>query len=283
MELHTLGVDGGYTEEDVIELARILTGWRVVNGEFQFTANRHDDENKFFLGEQVIAGGVEEGEAVLTRLSQHPSTASFICGKLIKFWISDQPHNALQTNCAASFVATDGDIPSILRIIFDSAEFNSADNIASKIKTPLELYVSAIRATQANPDLGDAMDIIEDMGMELFANPAPDGFGDDGADWINADAITQRTKFALRLAFEDDGGEVDLLSHLNERGIQSAEAIIDYLFNLMLATTHDQTEHNHALAILNQDEAFDINANSATVKLQRLLAAILSYPGFQYQ
>lgn len=283
MELHTMGVDGGYSADDIIELARILTGWRVVNGEFEFSASRHDDENKFFLGEQVIGGGIEEGEAVLTRLSQHPSTASFICAKLVEFWIGEDQYPTLQSSCAASFIATEGDIPSLLRVIFSSAEFNDNQTIASKVKTPLEMYVSAIRATQATPDLADGIDILEDLGMALFEYPAPDGFGDEGADWINVDAMIQRTKFALRLAFEDDGGEVELLSQLDEQGIRSGEAIVDYLFNLMLTSTNEDLERQQALSILNQDSEFSIDANDAQQKLQRLLATILSYPGFQYQ
>ena len=283
MELHTLGVDGGYTEEDIIALARILTGWHIVDDEFAFTASRHDNENKFFLGEQVIAGGIEEGEETLLRLSRHPSTASFICEKLIHFWVNEDEHSALQSSCAASFLATEGDIPSVLRVIFSSDEFNSEANIASKVKTPLELYVSAMRATEADADLNEGIRILAAMGMSQFTYPAPDGFGDKGADWINVDAMIQRTKFALRLAFEDDGGEIDLLSHLQEQGITSPEAIIDYLFNLLLTVSHEDLERQQALAILNEDEDFSINSNDAQIKLQRLLATLLSYPGFQYQ
>lgn len=283
MELHTLGVDGGYTAEDIIALARILTGWRVSNGQFDFSLQRHDRDNKFFLGEQVLGGGVEEGEQVLVRLSRHPSTARFICGKLVRFWISDAAIPALQSSCAATFSATDGDIAAVLRVIFNSSEFNQAGYVAAKVKTPLELYVSAMRATQAEPDWDDGIDIISDLGMPLFDRPAPDGFGDVGDDWINTDAMAQRTKFALRLVFRHDGGEVDLLNQLDERGIRSADAIIDYLFNLMLTATNSDLERQQALAIMNEGEAFSMQANDAQRKLNRLLATIMSYPGFQYQ
>ena len=216
-------------------------------------------------------------------MSRHPSTASFICEKLIHFWVNEDEHSVLQSSCAASFLATEGDIPSVLRVIFSSDEFNSEANIASKVKTPLELYVSAMRATEADADLNEGIRILAAMGMSQFTYPAPDGFGDKGADWINVDAMIQRTKFALRLAFEDDGGEIDLLSHLLEQGITSPEAIIDYLFNLLLTVSHEDLERQQALAILNEDEDFSINSNDAQIKLQRLLATLLSYPGFQYQ
>ena len=176
MELHTLGVDGGYTEEDIVELARIFTGWQVADGEFEFSMQRHDTDNKFFLGEQVLGGGVEEGEQILARLSRHPSTASFICSKLVRFWVADEPIPSLQSSCAATFLATDGYIAAVLRVIFNSSEFNQASYVAAKVKTPLEMYVSAMRATQATPDLNDGINIIGDLGMPLFERPAPDGF-----------------------------------------------------------------------------------------------------------
>lgn len=283
MELHTLGVNGGYTDDDIISLARILTGWHIVDGEFTFSANRHDNDNKLFLNQQVVAGGVEEGEATLTRLSQHPSTAMFICGKLIQFWIGEDSYPTLQKSCAAGFVSSEGDIPTLLRIIFHSNAFNIEDNIGSKIKTPLQVYTSAIRATQAEPDFNEALRILKAMGMQLFTYPAPDGFSDKGADWINVDAMVQRTKFALRFALKQDGGEVDLLAHLEMQGYTTATAIVDYLFNLLLDTQYTALQRQQALAILNEEDAFDMQNNDAPIKLKRLLATLLAYPGFQYQ
>ncbi|GEA08888.1 hypothetical protein KUL42_36490 [Alteromonas sp. KUL42] len=283
MELHTLGVNGGYTDDDIISLARILTGWHIAEGEFTFSANRHDNDNKLFLNEQVVAGGVEEGEATLARLSQHPSTAMFICGKLIQFWIGEGNYPTLQRSCAAGYISSEGDIPTLLRIIFHSNAFNIEDNIGSKIKTPLQVYTSAIRATQAEPDFNEALRILKAMGMQLFTYPAPDGFSDKGADWINVDAMVQRTKFALRFALKQDGGEVDLLTHLEAQGYTTATAIVEYLFNLLLDTQYTALQRQQALAILNERDAFDMQDNDAPIKLKRLLATLLAYPGFQYQ
>ncbi len=284
MELHSMGEDGGYTSEDIAELARILTGWQVgSNGQFAFNADDHDTESKVFLGQEILPGGVEEGEQALDILSQHPSTASFLCSKLVHFWVSDQPQARLNTDCANAFSNSNGDIPTVLRAIFNSTEFNDGDNFASKIKTPLELYVSTVRSLSAQPDIDQGLDIIDSMGMGLFDNPSPDGYPDSGPDWINVDAMMQRSRFAARLAFNDIGAEVDLINHLQERDIRTSDAVVGYLFSLLLSSTTGDQERLQAIAILDENQAFSLDANDAELKLQRLLATVLSYPGFQYQ
>ncbi|NIB40168.1 DUF1800 domain-containing protein [Pseudomaricurvus alkylphenolicus] len=282
MELHTLGVDGGYTQEDVIALARILTGWGVADGQFMFFSNNHDSEDKLFLGQTITGGGLEEGEQVLDLLSRHPSTARFVCGKLVTFWVSETSQPDLQGQCASTFLATDGDIAAVVRVILESDAFSSPDNLATKVKTPLEFYLSAMRAldVDAEPDVG--IELLADLGMPLFARPAPDGYSEVGADWINVDAMLQRTRFATAMAFDNAGGDFDLHQQLDQRGIRTADAIVGYLFNLLLNHS-GELEREQALAILNEGGDFAMGAEDAPLKLQRLLALLISYPGFQYQ
>ena len=149
MELHTLGVDGGYTQADVQEVARCFTGWSLNhNGEFQFYPNRHDNGPKVVLGHQIPAnGGIQDGEMVLDILSSHPSTAHFISRELCQRFISDDPPKSVVDRTAAVFQKTGGDLREVVRSIITSPEFLSSSSFDSKIKSPLEFAVSAVRAT----------------------------------------------------------------------------------------------------------------------------------------
>lgn len=284
LELHTLGVDGGYTANDIAELARILTGWQVGDGgTFAFNAEDHDTDPKTFMGQAYLPDGVGEGEAVLDALSQHPSTASFICAKLVRFWVSDSAQPRLQQDCANAFLSSQGDVAATLRVVFNADEFNNGEYFAAKVKTPNELYISAMRSLNATPDIDQGVDIIDDMGMSLFSYPAPDGFADTGPDWINVNAMILRSRFAAQLAFESRGGDLDLVGLLTQRGIRTPDAIVGFLFELLLSSTTAENERVQALAILNEGTAFSLDSPEADIKLQRLIATLLSYPGFQYQ
>lgn len=288
MELHTLGVDGGYTQDDIEELARVFTGWQVNNGQFFYNQEDHDEGSKTVLGVEFAPNGQQEGEDALTMLVNHPSTSRFICAKLVNFFVTEDvyaasvpaPVQTAHTQCANTFQATSGNIPAVLRSIFESDAFNS--NVANKVKNPLEVYVSTFRALQGAPDLDDGVEWVEDMGMSLFMHPAPDGFSDEGADWINVQTLMQRTQFAARLAFEQDGGEIDLLAFLTQQNALAPEAIVNYLGNLLMSGHMSAAERQIALDVLNEGGGFDPQANNATEKLQRLLATLLSFPSFQY-
>ena len=154
MELHTLGVDGGYTQQDVTEVARAFTGWTIEQprqgGGFKFDPRRHDDGKKVVLGHVINAGGGQrDGEEVLDILAAHPSTARFIATKLLRRFVSDTPPASLVDRVAARFRATDGDLREVVRTILTSPEFFAADADRAKIKTPFEFVVSAVRATDA--------------------------------------------------------------------------------------------------------------------------------------
>lgn len=210
MELHTLGVDGGYTQQDVIEVARALTGWTLdrgaQGGSFVFRPQVHDAGAKVILGHSFPAGrGIEEGEAVLDLLARHPQTATFIATKLARRFVSDTPPAALVERAAATFRATDGDIRAVLRTIVTSPEFFSADAYRAKVKSPFELVVSTLRAMDAAPDSTPrAAQLVSRLGQPIFGHQAPNGYPETGDAWMNTGAILNRINFGLAAA----GGRV---------------------------------------------------------------------------
>jgi uncharacterized protein (DUF1800 family) len=205
MELHTLGVDGGYTQKDVTEVARAFTGWTIrnprVQGEFVFEPRLHDEGDKVVLGHKIRAGGSKDGEQVLDLLAAHPSTARFISTKLARRLVSDTPPPALVDRLAARFTATDGDLRAVMRTLLTSPEFLAPASFSAKTKTPLEFVASAVRAT-ATP-LGDARPLVralQDLGMPLYQCQPPTGYKDTADAWVNTGALVARMNFALTLA-----------------------------------------------------------------------------------
>jgi uncharacterized protein (DUF1800 family) len=206
MELHTLGVDGGYTQKDVTEVARAFTGWTISNpqqgADFQFEPRIHDQGEKVVLGHTIKAGGgMNDGEQVLDILARHPATAHFISLELARRFVSDTPPQALVDRAAARFRETDGDLREVTRMILTSPEFLSPDAVGAKIKTPLEFITSAVRATGA--DVADAMPLVRGMqqlGMPLYQCQPPTGYKDTSDAWTNTGALVNRMNFALQLA-----------------------------------------------------------------------------------
>jgi len=206
MELHTLGVDGGYTQNDVTEVARCFTGWTLRNprqgGGFQFVEFLHDNGEKTVLGRRIPAGGgMKDGEAVLQLLSEHPSTAAFISTKLCRRFVSDNPPETLVRRCADTFLKTKGDIRQVLAAIFTSREFYSREAYHTKIKKPFELVVSALRATEAETTVPPKLLLaLRTMGETLYGCQPPTGYPDTADSWINAGALLERVNFATALA-----------------------------------------------------------------------------------
>jgi uncharacterized protein (DUF1800 family) len=214
LELHTLGVDGGYTQHDVIEVARALTGWGIganlipnTNANtaprvFTFNTAMHDNAKKVVLGHTLAAGrGIEDGEEVLDIIARHPSTAHYIATKLARRFVSDTPPAALVERAAATFTRTDGDIAEVMRTIVTSPEFFSRSAFRAKTKAPFELVVSALRAMQVPADITpSAAAFITDLGQPSFGRQTPDGWPDDGAAWMNSGALLKRVLFAADLA-----------------------------------------------------------------------------------
>jgi len=206
LELHTLGVDGGYTQRDVIEVARALTGWSVDqargNAGFVFRAPAHDAGPKVVLGKPLKAGrGIEDGEEVLDILSRHPATAMFISRKLVVRFVSDEPPDDLVERAAATFTRTSGDIREVVRTIVTSNEFYSRAAYRSKVKSPFEVTVSALRALGARADTTPATaGLVGRLGQPLYGHQAPNGWPETGAAWINTGAILNRINLGIVVA-----------------------------------------------------------------------------------
>jgi uncharacterized protein (DUF1800 family) len=206
MELHTLGVDGGYTQKDVVELARILTGWTIdrpqQGGRFLFRPQTHDAGEKVLLGTKFPMGhGEDEGERALDQLARHPSTARHIAFKLSQRFVSDEPPKALVERAAKKFLDSKGNLREVTRLIITSPEFFAADAYRAKIKTPLEFVASAARAVNAN--VINAQSIIQalriDLGMPLYGCQPPTGYSMTADAWVNTGALLNRMNFAVQL------------------------------------------------------------------------------------
>ncbi len=221
MELHTLGVEnegkpGGYTQSDVTELARMLTGWTFDGraagvgapvagvesaGLFIFAPRRHDNEAKVWLGHQIAPNGQQEGEYALDVLAMHPATAKHISFQLAQYFVADQPPQTLVDRMMARYLATDGDIREVLRTLFYSAEFRDPRTIHAKFKTPYQYVVSAARASgypivNVQPLVGT----LAQLGMPLYGCQTPDGYKNTEAAWLNPEGMTRRINFATALA-----------------------------------------------------------------------------------
>ena len=229
MELHTLGVEGGYTQKDVQEVARCFTGWTIFDprgiggaagltnperaGTFFFNPRLHDDGEKLVLGHKIPAGGgINDGLTVLDILSKHPSTAKFVATKLARRFVSDNPSPALVERTASAYTKSDGDIRATLRALFASPEFNAPESYRAKIKTPFELAISAVRSLGGETTGAPALHAwIARMGEPLYQYQAPTGYPDTAEHWVNTGALLERMNFALALvAGRINGTRVDL-------------------------------------------------------------------------
>jgi uncharacterized protein (DUF1800 family) len=208
MELHTLGVDGGYTQQDVTELARMLTGWTfnprmMMRGEtgFRFDMRRHDHGDKEWLGHHIVAGGQEEGERALDILAAHPATARHISYELAQYFVADQPPPALVDRLTRRFLDSDGDIRAVLHTLFDSPEFWASANVGTKFKTPYQYVVSALRAADVNLiNVRPVLGALSQLGMPLYGCQTPDGYKNTEQAWLNPDALARRINIATMLA-----------------------------------------------------------------------------------
>ena len=204
MELHTLGVNGGYTQKDVTELAKILTGWTIKQprrgGGFEFNERVHEPGTKYLLGKKFKEDGEKEGEKAIEMLAHEPATAKFISRKLAMRFVSDTPPDALVNRMAETFEKSDGDIKEVLRTMFKSPEFWAPEAYRAKVKTPLEFVASALRATDA--DVQNAQPLVgqlNKMGMPLYGAQPPTGYSMKAETWVNSAALLDRMNFALAL------------------------------------------------------------------------------------
>lgn len=290
LELHTLGVNGGYADSDVIEAARVFTGWKVKNNAFHFSTWDHDYEEKTVLGHKFLpGGGVEEGMQLLEMLAGHPSTARFVCKKLITLLLTDTPSETYIENCAGGFLASDGHIGYVLELILRSPDFSAPENFHNKVKTPLEFVAGLIRNFQAKPGKWDNHRALRSMGAEMFNYDDPTGYDEDGISWLNSHQLLQRILFANKVATNPAR---DYATHILppselflERGLTGAGEIVDYLFELALAGDFSPAGRQEALAILTDDgmNNFNIHDPDADQRLRKLIGGVMSYPEYQLQ
>jgi uncharacterized protein (DUF1800 family) len=261
MELHTLGVEGGYTQKDVQEVARCFTGWTIIDprgyrsaalremggrmnmddnaGQFYFNARLHDDGEKIVLGHKIPSGGgLKDGLMVLDILAHHPSTAKFIATKLARRFVSDNPSPALVNRIAAAFTKSGGDIRETLRAVFTSPEFNSPESYRAKIKTPFELAVSSIRTLGGETNGGPGIhQWIAKMGEPLYMYQAPTGYPDMAENWVNTGALLERLNFGLALASNRiPGTRVDLARFTGqaEKGSANSDKMLERFLEVIV-------------------------------------------------
>ncbi len=216
MELHTLGVDGGYTQQDVINVARILTGWTVnrANGQFAFRPAAHDRDAKVVLGERFPANhGEDEGLRLLRLLAASPATMHHVSAQLCARFVADAAPDGCIDDAVRAWKQSNGDIRAVVRAIVLSPDFWAASNVQSKVKTPLEFVVSAVRALGGTTDFTPRLaQRIAQLGEPLFQKQTPNGYGESQEDWVNSGALLARMNFAVQLASRDvfPGALVDL-------------------------------------------------------------------------
>src|SRR6266536_3105673 len=241
MELHTLGVDGGYTQKDVQEVARCFTGWTIRKpnevGLFFFNPRTHDNAEKIVLGHKIPAGGgISDGDKVLDILARHPSTANFIATKLARRFVGDDPPRSVINRAAATFLKTSGSIRETLRTIITSPEFFSADAYQAKMRTPFEYVAAAMRAVGAETDADSSVfGWIARMGQPIFGRISPDGYPDRAAQWLASGAMLERLNFAVALSSNKlKGTHVDPARILSQTDLNSPTATADHLSQLIL-------------------------------------------------
>jgi len=204
MELHTLGVDAGYTQQDVVEVAKILTGWTIdrpqQGGGFIFRPQMHEGGSKTVLGQKFKDDGEKEGERLLDMLAAHPATAKHISFKLAQRFVADEPPQALVDRAAKKFLDTKGDLREVTRTIITSPEFFDAKYRSAKVKTPLEFVISAARATNAHIVNAQPMvQALRELGMPLYGAQPPTGYSMTADAWVNTGALLNRMNFAVQM------------------------------------------------------------------------------------
>jgi uncharacterized protein (DUF1800 family) len=302
MELHTLGVEGGYTQEDVIEVARAFTGWTIdrprEHGTFLFRPGAHDNGPKRVLGHTLPAGGGEQdGVRVIDILSRHPSTARFVATKLARRFVSDEPPPALVERAAKTFLDTDGDIRRVVVTIVASPEFFSAEAYRAKIKTPLEVVASSVRALDgelapppalASPQLGGGMALaqqVNKLGEPLYQQQPPTGYPDVAEAWVNTGALLSRMNFALGLtANRVPGVRVDLSRAVGSADLRRPEQVLDALLRSVLQGQATSRTRSVLAAQLDDPEitrATRDDRGPANTDVEKLAALVLGSPEFQ--
>jgi uncharacterized protein (DUF1800 family) len=313
MELHTLGVDGGYTQKDVQEVARCFTGWTLnrKTGEFEFTPRRHDNGEKFVLGHDIPAGGgIQDGETVLDILASAPATAHFISYELCQRFVSDTPPEPLVQRIAGVFQNTDGDLRQVTAAILSSPEFLSPSSYQTKIKSPLEFAVSAVRATESDliardpPPFDKLKPTVEgaavlgrtkasdrlsalkrqslnwhiyELGEPLFACTPPTGYKEVSKIWVSPGALIERLNFSLALTGQRlEDVRFDPKNILQNVDLDHPNTVLDQCVSALL-----QGNISPGTRQVLAQAALPAPGTSQTVDPSKLIALILGSPEFQ--
>jgi len=305
MELHTLGVDGGYTQKDVQEVARCFTGWTIFQprgagvaanallgdaakdnaGTFYFNPRTHDDGEKVVLGHKIPSGGgMKDGLLVLDLLAHHPATARFIATKLARHFVSDEPSPKLVDRVATAFTKSDGDIRETLKAIFFSPEFNSPEAYRAKIKRPFELVVSAIRTLGADTNGGPGThQWIARMGEPLYGFQTPNGYSDAAESWVNTGGLLERMNFGLALASNRvQGTKVDLKKlTAADHGSYDKNQVMDQALKTILAGDISPETRNALLLQIDQPAVVNVPAAPTRAEQPEQMTAQINGPRAQ--
>jgi uncharacterized protein (DUF1800 family) len=313
MELHTLGVDGGYTQQDVQEVARCFTGWSIdrLTGEFAFHPRQHDNGSKVVLGHEIPAGGgMQDGETVLDILCASPATAHHIALEMCQRFVSDAPPEALVSRIAGVFTQSGGNLRQVTEAILTSPEFLSPSNYNNKIKSPLEFAVSAVRASESTiipqqpPPFnkllqtqegtailgrGQAADRISkrprqslnwhiyELGEPLFACTPPTGYKEVSKFWVSPGALIERLNFALALTQQQVSDiQFNPQTILAGTDLDKPEAVLNQCVAVLL-----QNNISAATRKVLEQTALPASGESKTVNPSKLIALIIGSPEFQ--
>jgi uncharacterized protein (DUF1800 family) len=275
MELHTLGVNGGYTQKDVTEVARCFTGWTVVpqpNTNFVFRPRIHDKGEKIVLGKRIPAGGsIEDGLRVLDLLAKHPSTAKFIAWKLCQRFVADEPPQGLVDRAAETFRKTDGDIREVVRFILTAPEFHSPRFYRNKIKSPLDVAASALRAAGAATDgASPLVQAVARMGAPLYGCQPPTGYPEVSADWLSNATLLERMNFAVALTGNRiPGTRVDVTRFVAPDTANDPRRLLDQLVAVLLHSDVSAETRQNLLRVLNESRASAVPAKFDAKTMQR--------------
>ncbi len=296
LELHTLGVDGGYTQHDVVEVARAFTGWTLDNGRewgrgmrreqsqrrgglpdrvaFKFRRQMHDQGQKTVLGRTLPSGqGIEDGLEVLHMLALHPSTAHHLATKLVEAFVSDSAPASLVDEIAGIYLETEGDLRAVTQALFTAEQFYVAENIGAKVKSPFELIASALRMSAA--DVGSSRRLfgaLRELGHVPYLETAPTGYPNTDPEWVSSGAMLQRLNFGLALA----AGRIDNVNlNLLPGSSTTIDPVTAVLDALLPGVNTAQLE-----SVVRAD--LETNAISARERDMRTVGLVLGSPEFQY-
>jgi uncharacterized protein (DUF1800 family) len=290
MELHTLGVNGGYTQQDVTQVARVFTGWTIdqpfQGGGFVFRPRLHQPGSKTVLGHTIKEGGEKEGMQVLEILARNPSTARFVSTELAQRFVSDNSPQSLIDAMSKTFLKSDGDIREVLRTMFRSPEFWALEAYRARVKTPFEFVVSSVRATQA--DIADPQPLLatlNKMGMPLYGAQPPTGYSTKADVWVNSAALLDRMNFGLALSTNRLPGTSFNLAQLTNKATTSDtdpyQVQLDLEQTLLSGDVSKQTHQTIEAKIVNPDVVAQFADPNRPMNVNVIAGLLLGSPEFQ--